>query len=59
MLANSYIGVENAKPEIIALVKKTSESQFKIGEILKGLKDKVESFKKDDFKKKDSIYQGA
>lgn len=59
MLANSYIGVENAKPEIIALVKKTSESQFKIGEILKGLKDKVESFKKDDFKKKDSPYQVA
>jgi hypothetical protein len=59
MLANSYIGVENAKPEIIALVKKTAESQFKIGEILKGLKAKVETFKKDDFKKKDSPYQVA
>lgn len=59
MLANSYIGVENAKPQIIALVKKTAESQFKIGEILKGLKEKVETFKKDDWKKKDSSYQVA
>ena len=31
MLANSYIGVENAKPKIIALTKKTAESQFKMG----------------------------
>ena len=59
MLANSYIGVENAKPQIISLVKKTAESQFKIGEILKGLKEKVETFKKDDWKKKDSSYQVA
>jgi hypothetical protein len=61
LLANSYIGVENAKPEIIALTKKTAESQFKIGEILKGLKDKVESFKthKDGWKKKDSPFQVA
>ena len=61
MLANSYIGVENAKPKIIALTKKTAESQFKIGEILKGLKDQVESFKthKDGCKKKDSPYQVA
>ena len=47
MLANSYIGLENAKPEIIALTKKTADSQFKIGEILLGLK------------KKDSPYQVA
>lgn len=60
MLQNSYIGVENAKPQIIALVKKTAESQFKIGEILKGLKEKVETFKNDDWKKKkDSPYQVA
>ena len=61
MLPNSYIGVENAKPKIIALTKKTAESQFKIGEILKGLKDQVESFKthKDGCKKKDSPYQVA
>lgn len=61
MLANSYIGVENAKPEIIALTKKTAESQFKIGEILLGLKEKVESYKthKDGWKKKDSPYQVA
>lgn len=61
MLANSYIGVENAKPEIVALTKKTAESQFKIGEILLGLKKKVESFKthKDGWKKKDSPYQVA
>jgi hypothetical protein len=45
MLANSYTGVENAKPEIIALIKKTAESQFKIGEILLGLREKVESYK--------------
>ena len=42
MLPNSYIGVENAKPKIIALTKKTAESQFQIGEILLGLKKKVE-----------------
>jgi len=59
MLANSYIGVEDAKPQIIALTKKTAESQFKIGEILKGLKDNVESFKGDDWKKKDSKYKVA
>jgi len=59
MLANSYIGVENAKPKIIALTKKTAESQFKIGEILKELKDNVESFKGDDWKKKDSKYKVA
>ena len=61
MLPNSYIGVEDAKPQIIALTKKTAESQFKIGEILLGLKKKVESFKthKDGWKKKDSPYQVA
>lgn len=59
MLQNSIIGLGDAKPKILDLVKKTAESQFKIGEILKGLKDKVETFKKDDWKKKDSLYQKA
>ena len=45
ILANSYIGTEDAKPKIIALTKKTAQSQFEIGVILKELKEKVETFK--------------
>lgn len=59
MLQNSYIGVDIAKPKIIALTKKTAESQFEIGVILKELKDKVETFKEGDWKKKESPFQVA
>jgi hypothetical protein len=59
MLTNSYIEVSEAKTTIIALTKKTAQSQFEIGEILKKLKDKVETFKKDGWKKKDSPYKVA
>ena len=53
MLPNSYIGVENAKPKIIALTKKTAVS-VQDWEILKGLKDNG-VLQGDGWKKKDSI----
>jgi len=60
MLTNSYIGASEAKAQIIPLVKKTAESQFKIGVILKELQDKVKSYEnKDDAKKKDGAYKTA
>ena len=34
MLPNSYIGVENAKPEIIALTKKTAERGSRLRDLL-------------------------
>ena len=59
MFTNSYIDATGAKTTIIALTKKTAQSQFEIGEILKKLKDKVETFKFDGWKKKGSNYQAA
>lgn len=54
LLANSLIGFENVKPKIVALTKKTTESQFEIGVILAELKDKMNSyeFAKGTWKKK-------
>jgi len=44
LLQNSLIGVSDAKEKILNLVKKTASSQFEIGLVLKGLKDKISSF---------------
>ena len=59
MFTNSYIGVKDATNTIIDLTKKTAESQFQIGEVLKGLKSEIQSFKKGDWNAKGSDYKLA
>ena len=50
VLQNSYIGKEDAKTKILELVKKTAKSQFEIGEVLKGCKDKIAALTNDKVK---------